>query len=127
MVTGRGQGVILLSRAWPERAFLYASLREAGLDVLGVEHPADAEAALWAWPGRFRLVLVDAGGFARRDLDRILARAGPGGADVLVLAGPFESARLPRPSPPGLRVVPKPVAVAEVVEAVVQALGLTSG
>ncbi len=127
VVTAKKQGVILLSRAWPERAFLYASLQEAGVDVLGVESPADAEAALWAWPERFGLVVVDVRGFARKDLDRLFSRAGPGGPGLLVLAGPFESVSLPARKPAGLRVIPKPVAVAEVVRAVCQALGLTAG
>jgi len=127
VVTTEKQGVILLSRAWPERAFLYASLREAGVDVLGVESPADAVAALWAWPGRFGLVVMDARGFTRDDLDRIFSRVGPEGPGLLVLAGPFEAVLLPPHRPPGVRVVAKPVAVAEVVQAVLQALGLTAG
>ena len=127
VVTAKKQGVILLSRAWPDRAFLYASLREAGVDVLGLESPADAEAALWAWPERFGLMVVDVRGFTRKDLDRAFSLCGPGGPHALVLAGPFEAVLLPPRSPPAVRVIAKPVAVAEVVRAVLQALGLTAG
>ena len=118
----KGRGVLLLSRAWPRRALVYAALKEAGVDVYGVETPEDAAEALWSWPGRFRLLLVDVAGMEAGEVGDALGRARRAGLGGLVVAGPFERRRVPEDLPRGFRVVPKPVSVEALVAAVAEAL-----
>lgn len=111
-------GVLLLGRAWPQRAYLYASLREEGVDVYGVEHPREAREAVRLWPGRFGQFLFDLAGYSASEVAAGLALCGDPGLLGLLLAGPFERSGLPHPLPPRARVLEKPVSVGEVVRRV---------
>ena len=119
----KGRGVLLLSRGWPRRALVYAALKEAGVDVYGVDTPEDAAQALWSWPGRFRLLLLDVTGMGAADVQAAVDRAHGAGLGGLVVAGPFERHRVPGDLPGGFRVVGKPVSVEALVSAVVEAVG----
>ncbi len=119
----KGRGVLLLSRDWPRRALVYAALKEAGVDVYGVETPEDAAEALWSWPGRFGLLLLDVAGMEAAEVRAAVGRACGAGLGGLVVAGPFERHRVPEDLPGGFRVVPKPISVEALVTAVVDAVG----
>ncbi len=117
----KGQGAVLVSRVWPARAFLYAELKEAGLDVYGVDAVADLAEALWQWPRRFGVVVMDPAGFPGGDVARAVGLARRAGLDVLLVAGPWDVDRLADRAA-GAWVLRKPVTIGAVVEAVRRAL-----
>lgn len=111
-------GVLLLGRAWPARAYLYASLREAGVDVYGIEDPVEAAVALSRWPRRFGLLVMDAARYSRSEVAAALGLCARARVPALMLCGVFEESSLPAPLPADVSVLRKPVAVGRVVEAV---------
>ncbi|GAB4259716.1 hypothetical protein [Deferrisoma sp.] len=113
---------LLFSVEWPSRAFLYAELREAGVDVYGVDRLEDLREALWRWPGRFRGILVDAAGISGANLESLGNLAARAGLFVLALAGPWDRERV-RAAVPTARILGKPVSVGQVVDAVRELLG----
>lgn len=123
MEGGSGEGgVVLVSRSWPARAFLYAQLREADVDVHGVESVEELAAAVGTWPRRFGTVLMDATAFAESEVvaatEDVRARV----ISLILVAGPWESGAADFERAGG-KVLRKPVAVGEVVEAVRSTLG----
>ena len=113
----KGQGVVLVSRIWPARAFLYAELKEAGLDVYGVDAVDDLAEAMWRWPDRFGAVLMDPAGFPADDVARAVRMARRAGLSVLLVAGPWDLDRL-ADRVTGARMLRKPVTIGAVVDAV---------
>ncbi|GAB4261174.1 MAG: hypothetical protein Kow0092_10560 [Deferrisomatales bacterium] len=107
-----------MSRRWPARSFLYAALRETGADVYGVEDLAAARDAVGRWPERFQVLLVDAAEYSGAQLSAAVDLCRCRGLRGVLLAGPFERAKLPKALPPGVEVVPKPVSVGHVVDRV---------
>ncbi|WP_025323462.1 hypothetical protein [Deferrisoma camini] len=108
---------MLVSRIWPARAFLYAELKEAGLDVCGVDAVDDLAEALWRWPDRFGAVLMDPAGFPADDVARAVRMARRAGLSVLLVAGPWDLDRL-ADRVTGARMLRKPVTIGAVVDAV---------
>jgi len=118
---GKGQGTVLVSRIWPARAFLYAELKEAGLDVYGVDAVDDLAEALWRWPDRFGAVLLDPAEFPADEVTRAVGMARRAGLSVLLVAGSWDLDRL-ADRVAGARVLRKPVTIGAVVDAVRRAL-----
>ncbi|RMG87145.1 MAG: hypothetical protein D6708_13315 [Candidatus Dadabacteria bacterium] len=114
--------MVLFSARWPSRAFLYAELREAGVDVYGVDRLADLREALWRWPDRFCGILVDAAGISETHLEALGNLAARAGLLVLALAGPWDRERV-RAAVPAARILAKPVSIGQVVDAVRELLG----
>lgn len=112
------RGVLLLGRVWPDRAYLYASFREAGLDVYGVEEPVDAVVAADRWPRRFAVLVMDVAGYRREEVAAVAAVGNRSRLAVLLLCGPFETERLPKPLPSHAAVLRKPVSVGQVLQEV---------
>ncbi|NOY44387.1 MAG: hypothetical protein GXP50_02900 [Deltaproteobacteria bacterium] len=112
---------MLVSRIWPARAFLYAELKEAGLDVYGVDAVDDLAEALWRWPGRFGVVLMDPAEFPADDVVRAVELARRAGLSALLVVGPWDLDRLADRTA-GARMLRKPVTIGAVVDAVRRAL-----
>ncbi len=106
--------ILLLSRSWPSRAYLYAALREAGADVRAVAEPDQVQALEGETPWASGLLLFDVAGFAGRDVSATLAWWGEG-RDAVVLAGPLEAHLLPDPLPARAVWLRKPVSMGAVV------------